>query len=153
MMMANVLDVLTVIPRNEIESKGIPYVKLYVEEGLSDKDRVKMNSFCDYFKWTWMMGDKFIQSWSIEYQYGELKKEIRRTNNGLERYNRYLNTTFMTNGPLLLTFILSLQEETKKQVARLERIRNGQDAKNHRSSVYDTETIIEPPMIYLTWNK
>ena len=152
MMTKNVLDVLTVIPRIEIESKGIPYVNSCVDEGMSDGDKVKLKAFWEYFKRTWMTGDKFVQSWNIEHQYGELKKEIRRTNNGLERYNRYLNTTFMTNGPSLLTFISSLQNETKKQVARLERIRNGQGAKNHPSSGYDAETIIEPPMIYLTWN-
>ena len=43
-----VLDVLTVIPPNEILSKGVPYVKTIIEKELKTKD--------DKDKWNYFLG-------------------------------------------------------------------------------------------------
>ena len=50
--------------------------------------------------------------------------KLQRTNNGLERYNRTLNSKFHGKQSLL-SFIKVLEEDTREQVSKLDGIRNG----------------------------
>ena len=48
-----------------------------------------------------------------------------RTNNALERYNRRINSLFLTPRPSLALFVTKIEEESRAQVIRLEDIRYG----------------------------
>jgi hypothetical protein len=81
-----VMNILTVIPHDEILSKGIPYCKHVI--GASN---TKWSSFWYYFERTWMR-DYEPGLWSF---FGKNLQDIQnRTNNPLERYNRTLNNEF-----------------------------------------------------------
>ena len=62
-----VLDVLTVIPSNEIRSKGIPYVKSIIDKELKTNDeKDKWKYFWEsYFITFWMSSDIFIKTLNI----------------------------------------------------------------------------------------
>ena len=99
-----VLDVLTVIPPNEILSRGIPYVKSIIDKELVKQvDKNKWKSFWEmYFIKFWMSSEIFISCWNI---YSEDDSHLdfqNRTNNALERYNRTLNDKFSSPHPSLL---------------------------------------------------
>ena len=81
-MQHNCLDILTIIPKDEIKSKGIPYVKNAIESiGLSADDKEKWLKFWKYFNKFWMSSDEFIMLWN---HHGIAdSKDV--TNNGLER--------------------------------------------------------------------
>ena len=65
-MTKNVIDVLTVIPRNEVVRKGIPYVKSILDKEVdTDDDREKWNSFWTYFTNYWCSSESFIETWNI----------------------------------------------------------------------------------------
>ena len=49
-MKVGVLDLLYVIPRDEISEVGIPFVRLLIEEDLSAAAIVKWDSFWTYFE-------------------------------------------------------------------------------------------------------
>ena len=105
-MTQNVLDVLTVIPWNEIIPKGIPYVKSCLADQITtDSDHLKWNQFWDYFESYWCATEDTIQCWNIvdrDETYDNLQN---RTNNVLETYNRTMNELFETPHPFLLLFV------------------------------------------------
>ena len=127
-MTRNVLDILTIIPRDEILSKGIPYVRDIIDaEVKTKKDRQLWDEFWGYFKKYWMSTQDFISTWNIfdtEKKYIELQN---RTSNALERYNRTLSENISTPYPSLIQFVTTLEEEARRQVTRLENIRNGKE--------------------------
>ena len=119
------LETLTLIPPNEIEIKGIPYVRSIVDEGLTTQDMEKIEVFWTYFKRFWLSKPSFINSWNINHHDEEKTEDLKRTNNGLERYNRTLKSLFSDETPSLLSFINVIEEESRGQVIRLDCIRNG----------------------------
>ena len=144
-----VLDVLTVIPPNEILSKGIPYVKSIIEKELvkqSDKDKWKL-FWETYFIKYWMSSESFIKCWNIHSEDDSHLDLQNRTNNALERYNRTLNDKFSSPHPSLLQFVTTMEEEGRLQVRRLDDIRNGkvEPPKNKGS------TLFEPPLCYMNF--
>ena len=53
------MDILTVIPVNEIKTKGIPFVKDNSKDAiLEDNDSKKMDKFWNYFERYWMLSEK-----------------------------------------------------------------------------------------------
>ena len=61
----NCLDILIIIPTNEIRSKGIPGVKIAIELlSLSTDDKVKWKKFQKYFTKYWLSSDEFIKMWN-----------------------------------------------------------------------------------------
>ena len=147
MMTPNVLDILTVIPRNEIYSKGIPYVKSIINPVILDNDddsRVKMGVFWKYFKRFWCSDDKFIATWNINDPQNEEHLElVNRTNNALERYNRTLNEMFSTPHPTVLNFVRTLEEESRRVVKYVENVALGHEiAPEHKPCTYGSIPLI-----------
>jgi MULE transposase domain len=83
-MRPKVLDVLTLIPHDEIASKGIPYVESILECGESYTHE-KWQEFWSYFKKTWL--DLYKPTlWNVNGLLDDLHDLSNRTNNPLERY-------------------------------------------------------------------
>ena len=81
-MTIGVLDLLSVIPKDEVEEYGIPFVRSVIEATLNKKDIAKWAKFWKYFKKQWM---PILDSCNIS----DIVEDIHnRTNNGLESYNR-----------------------------------------------------------------
>ena len=119
----SVLDVLTVIPRAEVPTTGIRYVKSIVQDmDLCESDNFKMGKFWTYFEKTWL---PLVHTWNIRDEYDDYVKILARTNNGLERYNKRLNSLFNTNRLSILSFISILKKESTFQVDKLDKIRHG----------------------------
>ena len=60
------MDIITVIPVNEMKTKGIPYMKDNLKVAiLEDYDSEKMDKFWHYFEKFWMSSEKMIDSWEI----------------------------------------------------------------------------------------
>ena len=81
----NVMDVLTVIPLDEIICKGIIYIRSILDqEDSSVEGREKWNSFWDYFTNFWCSSIDFIEIWNIINHNEEYYNLQNRTNNALE---------------------------------------------------------------------
>ena len=63
-MTKNVLDILTILPRDEIIPKGIYYVRDIIDtECNKSEDCKKWNFFWDtYFKKYWMVSEEFVKT-------------------------------------------------------------------------------------------
>lgn len=81
-----VINILTVIPHDEILSKGIAYCQHVI-----DSNDQKWKSFWFYFQNTWIR-DYPPEVWSFFEK--DLQNIQNRTNNPLERYNRTMNNAF-----------------------------------------------------------
>ena len=95
LMEKNVIDLLTIIPKKEIKSKGIPFVKSVISKlQLDVHDKIKWDKFWTYFENFWCSSEKFITMWNIHDKneksgYYDIHN---RTNNGIERYDSlYVN--------------------------------------------------------------
>ena len=89
------IETLTLIAPNEIESKGIPYVRSVVEtDDLSKEEMEKLEKFWDFFRRYWLSKPSYITSWNISHHCEEKTEDMKRTNNGLERYNKELKALF-----------------------------------------------------------
>ena len=148
MVSRSVLDVLTVIPRSKVATTGIDYVKSIVEKmELNDTDKIKMDMFWSYFKKTWL---PLMKTWNIRDEFDEYVKVLARTNNGLERYNKRLNSLFNTNRISILNFVSTLKKESIFQVEKLDKIRHGVVVGNieyHEDSDYDDINV----NLYVDW--
>jgi len=113
-MKEGVLDVLTVIPHEEIETKGIAYVKSKIPK----TNNKKWEQFWKYFKSTWLTRYN-KEDWNIN----GVKNAQNRTNNALERFNRTLNNSFSTAHPNLLNFVETIRKESFEIVKKLNLIR------------------------------
>jgi hypothetical protein len=124
------LEVLTVIPIGEIETKGIPYVRSKCkEEGYLSS----FNQFWNYFKSTWL--DRFPPSdWNIN---GKIMKDnvINRTNNPLERYNRTIASCFKVSHPNMDTFVRELRTLCNRYVTTYNNVKNGYSTSVQRSPI------------------
>ena len=82
----NVLDILTMIPKNEIVKKGAPHAKHDIESmGLTSEDRQKWSTFWTCFSKFWLSSSFFIGLWNIADNNDEENEIHSRVNNGLER--------------------------------------------------------------------
>ena len=64
-MTKNVLYILTIIPRREIATKGIPFVRYILKLNLGAEDLEKWRKFWTYFSSYWMSSMAFVATWSI----------------------------------------------------------------------------------------
>ena len=81
----DVLDALTIVPREEIMSKGIPCVKEKLNEFIStDADKLLWDKFWAYFVKFWCSSEEFVATWNIN-DGGDFYDVHNRTNNGIER--------------------------------------------------------------------
>jgi len=111
------IDILTVIPIDEIVVKGIPYVRSLMDE------RGNVMGWDTFWRY-------FIKTWTIEYKptywnvslYKDMDVLRNRTNNPLERYNRTLNEMFPTPHPTMTQFVSTIKGESQRFVEMLKDI-------------------------------
>ena len=133
---------LTLIPPNKSKSKEIPYIWSVIEiDDLSTEEISKMELFWAYFQRYWLSKPTFINSWNIHHQGEEKTEDMKRTNNGLERYNKTLKALFDNETPSLLTFINTIKQESRDQVVTLDCIWNGlvNTSKKRKNEVFHDE--------------
>ena len=119
-MQIGVLDLLCVIPRDEIVKYGIPFLREKLETD-ADADTInRWNIFWKYFDY-WL---SIIPSWNICKENGEFIELNNRTNNALERYNHDFNKLFQKK-PSLIEFVQTCEEESRHQADQLRQIRAG----------------------------
>ena len=94
------LDLLSVIPREEVVEYGIPFLRSVLEAGKEPKTVALWDKFWEYFHNTWI---SMLESWNICIGDDEYIDLVNRTNNGLERYNRKFNGLFPKK-PSLITY-------------------------------------------------
>jgi hypothetical protein len=119
------LNLLTVIPIDEIENKGIPYIREHFNEG---QDKPKFDTFWKYFVSTWMTQYN-PEDWNV---HGRNNVDatsdgfiLNRTNNPLERFNRKLNGCFPNRHPTVVQFVMGIKKLSLSYVQELSNIRRG----------------------------
>jgi len=149
------LETLSIIPPDEIEKFGIPYIRNIVDENLNSKDMEKIEIFWEYFRKFWMNKPSFICTWNVHHQNLDYKKKLMRTNNGLERYNRYLKEIFKNSTPSLIGFVETIEYESRAQAEKLEHIRKGLIINRKRKRETDTHPseFSQPCLHYLEFVK
>jgi len=103
------LDMLTVIPPDEVATTGIAWVKTQIKARCRTLgipySRNNWRSFWAYFRRTWI--DRFPPDvWNV---HGMSNRIVARTNNPLERFNRELNAAFATPHPNMATFVSTIE--------------------------------------------
>jgi hypothetical protein len=85
------LDILCVLPRDEVENIGIPWLRNVLEFDIPEWEKKKLDKiFYPYFMRQWI---PILTSWNLEVE-GETTDIVNRTNNALESYNRRFNALF-----------------------------------------------------------
>ena len=110
------VSLLTIIPIEEIATKGISYVRSKTAENIEEK--VQWETFWTYFRKTWLR--KYNpRLWNVSYLIDHEDRDrflINRTNNPLERYNRRIAEKFREDGcrgkPTMDRFISVLKGES-----------------------------------------
>jgi hypothetical protein len=120
------LDTLTIIPRDEIATYGIPFLRSVLEKGSDATAVKKWDVFWQYFEKQWM---NKIPSWNILDENGEYIECRNRTNNAIESYNRRFNGLF-EGKPNLLTFVQILEEESRFQARQIDDVRMNRSRSN-----------------------
>jgi len=130
------MDILTIIPHEEIEKKGIAFVQShFTNSPLWDK-------FWKYFRNTWLKRYKY-EDWNI---YG-LEDVQNRTNNALERFNRTLNDQFPNAHPNLLNFSETVKKQSQEHFKTINLIRLGKE----KTPKHDIGVVREIPVEYINF--
>jgi len=128
------IDVLCVIPRSEVMTKGIAYVKAIIRS-----DSAQWTRFWKYFTRTW--NSTFpVNTWNI---HGESKIN-NRTNNPLERYNRTIGESFPNAHPSLVNFVETVKVQSEEYLRKIDLIKKGID-----ESPLHQQVSFEIPKAYL----
>ncbi len=125
------LDLLCIIPCEEVDTKGIPYLRKKLEKGkrkLAKKEKDGWARFWKYFEKQWM---PILHRWNICDKDGNYFDMVNCTNNGLERYNCRFNKIFPTR-PTLIGFVQEVVTESMYQAQNLSDIRMGKVAETRR---------------------
>lgn len=125
-------ELLTVIPIDEIVSKGIPYIKAHFDTKGHDEEFAE---FWIYFESTWTVTyDPTI--WNINrFIVGKKSSEIvNRTNNPLECFNNHFQHR-LTAHPSMIEFVKAIRDISNEYVQRLTNIRKGRDVAPKRKVV------------------
>jgi hypothetical protein len=117
-----VIDVLTVIPVDEIEPKGIPYVRSKVDE--TDWQSVWDTFWDGYFVNTWIKRFK-PDTWNIHTHLNNGVILRNRTNNPMERHNRTMGDHFTHPRPAIEPFVVAIKSECERYV------REGEDIEDY----------------------
>lgn len=148
------LNLLTVLPPDEIESIGIPYIRHRMKD-IEKGHEVALNSFWAYFIRTWMTTYQ-VSYWNVFRFIVDDDDEglpptfiINRTNNPLERYNRRLNDLFRNPHPRIAQFVDVLRTEADHQLKKLERIIRGEKQPRKHKPVIFTSV----PTMYKTFKE
>jgi hypothetical protein len=123
-MQIGMLDLLCIIPIEEVEEYGIPYLRSILEKDASKRDLEKCQTFWNYIPRQWL---PILVRWNIlqmESMDGTSYDLVNRTNNGLERYNCHFSGLF-NKEPSLLEFVQIVEEESRFQDQKNTDIRCG----------------------------
>jgi len=124
-MRRTVIDILSVIPKEEVITFGIPFLQSEISKrfpNMSNEDKLKWDKFWAYFSEHWVQRTKRFNAWHLHDDNGNIKDLHGKTNNGLERYNRHMNELFPGNHPTLLSFLAGIKNEAASQKDRLKRM-------------------------------
>ena len=126
------IDLLCILPRNEVVKFGIPYVCWTIETGtgLAEWEKAGYDKFWEYFVKQWV---PIMSSWNVREDDGSLVPNVNRTNNALERYNRRMGKKFLKK-PSLIEFVV--EEESRFQAEKLQDIRIGRCREAIRPTVW-----------------
>ena len=145
------INILTVIPINEIRKKGIPFVQDNLKDAIFQGDNVqKMKTFWNYFDKFWMSSEKFIKTWNINDYQGN-KNVLKRTNNGLESYNKRLKGLFRAGSPSFADFVHTMRGESEHQQKKVLDYMEKSAVKKGKSDENDGDFIYEMPPCYAGW--
>ena len=145
------MDMLTVIPVNEISTKGFAFVNDNLKDVIfRDNDSEKLQKFWNYFEKYWMSSNKMIETWNISNYQGNINV-LRRTNNGLERYNLRMKKLFKSGTPSLAQFVNTMRDESEIQQKKAEDHMNKAAVKRGKYDENDGNFIYQPPPCYATW--
>ena len=134
------LDLLCVIPRKEVETKVLRFLRKKLEKGkrkLTKKECDGYDRFWKYFIKQWL---PIVDKWNICAKDGDYYDMVNRTNNGLESYNRRVNQLFPSR-PTLIAFVQVIEKESRHQAQLLSNIRTGKVAEPSRKHVQTIPTI------------
>ena len=86
------IDILTLIPYEDIETFGIPYLRSLYEGGIRDSGELDNDIWIPFYKYFVRQWLQIVppSSWSVYHASAEVKEFINRTNNPLESYNKRL---------------------------------------------------------------
>ena len=122
------LDLLSVIPQDEVVKYGIPYLRSVLEAGKEQLTLALWDKFLVYFDKTWML---IIESWNICIGNDKYIEMVNHTNNSLERYNWKFNGLFPKR-PSLIEFVQILEVESCAQADHRAQINSGKEVEVER---------------------
>ncbi|KAG3232845.1 hypothetical protein PI124_g22077 [Phytophthora idaei] len=115
-----VIDVLTIIPVDQIADTGIRFVRSRVDETGS---KTKWDAFWRYFRKTWM-STYGADLWNVDSMTASGIDLQNRTNNPLESYNRAFGDRFSVKHPSLLSFVEIAKEDTRRYVQLIDDVKH-----------------------------
>jgi len=116
------IEVLTVIPHDEITTIGFQFLRSKLR--LNEEDKPKLDSFFAYFEKTWM-GKFRADDWNIHRILHNEEQLANRTNNPLEHYNRHFNSLFTNAHPNLKDFVFNLRADAERQFQEYQNCQSG----------------------------
>ena len=109
-----------------------------------------MDIFWNYFEKFWMSSEKFILTWNINDYQGN-KNVLKRTNNGLESYNKRLKSLFRAGTPSFADFVHTLRKESEFQQKKVLGYMEKTSVKKGKYDENDGDFIYEMPPCYAGW--
>lgn len=146
MMRKNKIDLLTIIPEDEVATKGIPFLQHDLETGGTGivpgpEEQKEWKKFWDYMTTQWMSRTRLFNV----HRFKDRKYRIwNRTNNPLESFHARLKRRFNTNNPNFAAFVQQLKGEADYQIEQLEAVRKNPELVPYRLPI----TIPDPPVAY-----
>jgi len=96
-----------------------------------------------------MSSKKFIKSWNINDYQGN-KRQLKRTNNGLESYNKRLKSLFRSGTPSFADFVNTMRGESAYQQKKVQDYMD-KSAVKKKIDENDGNFIYEMPPCYAGW--
>ena len=132
------INILFVIPVEEIRDFGIPFVRSQMDESGRQQ---QWENFWRYFDTTWCKSYE-PSDWNLHAITTRVDAEdilINRTNNPLERFNRRMNDSFPNPHPNMASFVETIKSISHEYLADYEHIRKGRK----RTGVHPSPVIPE----------
>jgi hypothetical protein len=127
------LDILCVLPRDEVEEIGIPYIRSLLELGFLEWEKKALNDiFWPYFMRQWI---PIIMSWNLMSNEGSPVEIVNCTNNALESYNRRFNAFFLKQ-PTLIEFAMIIEKKSREQAQIRQDIVTGRKQEPERKDIW-----------------
>jgi len=123
-------NLLCVLPHHEILEFGKPFVQMMFEHDIAPWELEGMD-----LHW----GNYFVKQWipivcarNVRKEDGTIVDMVNRTNNALERFNRWFNDMFFKQ-PTVIEFVQLVEKEAHYQAQKLDFIRSGKRREEERN--------------------